>query len=322
MPNKPPRSEVCADTIPTELKDLRQWVCWRYILKNEEWTKIPFRANGEPAKTNDPNTWTAFSTALDACRHRKVFDGIGFVFFESDPYCGIDLDNCLKPDQTPKRWATKIMAELTPVGYGEISPSGTGMKYWTRAPFGAGRNATVGDGKIEIYDRTRYFTATGNHGCGDISDGQEIVDWILETYFTMREESVPAPRPVTSHPTQSTDEIIDRIRQSAQSGTFTKLFDGDWSDYRSGNEGASRADQALCSIIAFWTQHTSQIDAIFRQSGLMRPKWDEKHAADGRTYGQLTIDFALANTTEQVKPKHTARKGYKQRRRLNALRRL
>lgn len=210
---------------PQNSKAYGKWVCWRYILKNEEWTKIPFRANGEPAKTNDPNTWTAFLTTLDACRHRKVFDGIGFVFSDSDPYCGIDLDNCLKPNQTPKRWATKIMAELTPVSYGEISPSGNGVKHWTWATFGVGCNTSTGD-------------------------GQETVTWTLETSFSTQEKSAPAPGNASGHPFQSTDEIIDRIRQSAQSDGFDKFFCSDWSDYRSGNEGTSRADQALFSIIA------------------------------------------------------------------------
>ena len=225
MPNKPQSFEVCADTVPAELKALRQWVCWRHILKDGDRAKIPFRASGEHAKTNTPDTWTTFSTALNAYRHRKAFDGIGFVFSENDLYCEIDLDSYFKPDQTPKRWATKIMAELTPVGYGEISPSGNGVKYWTWATFGVGCNTSTGD-------------------------GQETVNWILETSFSTQEKSAPAPGNASGHPFQSTDEIIDRIRQSAQSDRFDKLFRSDWSDYRSGNEGTSRADQALFSIIA------------------------------------------------------------------------
>ena len=40
------------------------------------------------------------------------------------------------------------------------------------------------------------------------------------------------------------------------------------------------------------------MDRLFRQSGLMRPKWDEKHFSDGRTYGQNTIDKAVLGCRE------------------------
>ena len=290
------------DTVPPELKALNQWVIWRE-------RKIPYQARfpDRNAKTDTPSTWAPFDCAVNAYHQGKAA-GIGFVFTEKDPYCGIDLDNCLKPDQTPKQWATPIMADLMLVGYGEISPSGTGVKYWTRAVLGAGRNTTVGDGKIEIYDRTRYFTVTGNQGCGSIDDGSDIVADILKRYFPSdrnTQKSTPTPGTDVLPPSQSTREIIDRIRQSRQSVKFDKLFRGDWSDYRAGNEGASRADQALCSIVAFYTRHPATIDAVFQQSGLMRPKWNEKHAADGRTYGQMTIDFALANTTSKRRTSYT-----------------
>lgn len=35
------------------------------------------------------------------------------------------------------------------------------------------------------------------------------------------------------------------------------------------------------------------MDAAFRESKRMRPKWDEKHYSDGRTYGEATINKAL-----------------------------
>lgn len=66
----------------------------------------------------------------------------------------------------------------------------------------------------------------------------------------------------------------------------------------------------MCNDLAFYTTDPDQIDRLFRQSGLMRDKWDEKHFSDGRTYGQATIQKALADTqnhyngklTESLKP--------------------
>jgi len=44
---------------------------------------------------------------------------------------------------------------------------------------------------------------------------------------------------------------------------------------------------ALCCLLAFWTGgDRTQMDHLFRQSGLLREKWDEVHYADGSTYGE------------------------------------
>jgi primase-polymerase (primpol)-like protein len=60
---------------------------------------------------------------------------------------------------------------------------------------------------------------------------------------------------------------------------------------------------ALCSLLAFWTGgDASQMDRLFRNSGLMREKWDEQHFADGSTYGEKTIERAIAGTSEFYEP--------------------
>jgi len=56
---------------------------------------------------------------------------------------------------------------------------------------------------------------------------------------------------------------------------------------------------ALCCLLAFWTGgDRTQMDHLFRQSGLLREKWDEVHYADGSTYGEKTIERAIATTSE------------------------
>jgi len=44
------------------------------------------------------------------------------------------------------------------------------------------------------------------------------------------------------------------------------------------------------------------MDRLFRQSGLLREKWDEVHFADGSTYGEKTIERAISNTSEFYDP--------------------
>lgn len=328
----PAPPKIYAAVIPAELKTRRQWVMWRWATREGEDkpTKPPYKTssrflNRGTAKNDTPSTWTTFEEVYaqplsdtpnfgtkpndgrdPGPECGKLFSGIGYVFSESDPYTGIDLDNCLKPDGTPKRWAKPIIDKLRLVAYLEVSPSGTGMKAWTNAelPVGAKHRAIVGDGEIEIYDRGRYFTITTRGGGGIIGDGQAVVDWIFATYF--RPETKPAPaRPArTSKPfVGEVSELIRQIRNSKQGARFDKLFGGNWADYKVGTEGASRADEALCCMIAFWTQDAAAIDAVFRKSGLMRQKWDDKHRGDGATYGQMTIEFALNNLREIRKTK-------------------
>lgn len=60
---------------------------------------------------------------------------------------------------------------------------------------------------------------------------------------------------------------------------------------------------ALCCLLAFWTGgDPQQMDRLFRESGLMRSKWDEQHYADGSTYGEKTIERAIAGTSEFYEP--------------------
>jgi len=64
---------------------------------------------------------------------------------------------------------------------------------------------------------------------------------------------------------------------------------------------------ALCALLAFWTGGDGQrIDRLFRQSGLMREKWDERHYADGSTYGEVTIERVLASADEFYDPDQAA----------------
>jgi len=83
----------------------------------------------------------------------------------------------------------------------------------------------------------------------------------------------------------SDEAVIDLMLKSAHAEEIGRLLRGDTSAY-GGDDSA--ADLALCNHLAFWTGKDPQaIDRIFRKSGLMRPKWDEKRGA--QTYGERTI---------------------------------
>lgn len=85
--------------------------------------------------------------------------------------------------------------------------------------------------------------------------------------------------------------LCAKITRSTQGRKFQRLFEGQFDDFNSQSE----ADLALCNILAFWCRKDhDQMDRIFRQSKLIRPKWDEMHGQE--TYGQMTIQKALDAT--------------------------
>lgn len=79
--------------------------------------------------------------------------------------------------------------------------------------------------------------------------------------------------------------VIERLLLDSDAAA---LFRGAWAEC--GYPSQSEADLALCRFITRHTTDRTQVDRIFRQSKLMRPKWDERHFGDGRTYGEGTLD--------------------------------
>ena len=293
--------------VPAELKCLRQWVVWKRKLRDGKLTKVPLQVTHKAAATDDPTTWTDYSTVV-ADQHQ--FDGIGVVFTTNDPLCGVDLDDCLDEHRKLKPWALPIVEHLKHVSYGEVSPSGGGIKFWTRAKLpdwiNTGTNVNIADGKIEVYHKKRYFTVTGM-GKGEIREGQPEIDWLLQEYIEPKRKRQQNPsisrKSIPHNNLKTADEVIQHIQQSKQSHKFDALMQGD----RTGYGSHSEADIALCSVIAFWTQDPPVIDAIFRQSKLYRDKWDQQHRTDGATYGEMTIEKALSGQREVYKPRQRER---------------
>jgi len=147
---------LVAENIPEELKELNQWVSWRYEGRDDKLTKVPYTPQGRRASSTDPTTWSAFSEALGASQDH---DGIGFVFSEDDPYAGIDLDECRDPyTGNVERRAAETLKRVGPDAYTEISPSGFGIHIIVRASV---RGGGMRRGNIEMYSRGRFFTITG-----------------------------------------------------------------------------------------------------------------------------------------------------------------
>jgi hypothetical protein len=258
--------------IPDELKNLPQWVLWKYEDRDGRITKPPFSAStGQYAKTSDRTTWTTLESAQFAAEmDADTWSGVGFVFSHSpeNPIIGIDFDGVIR-DGSIDAYTAALLRALN--SYTEISPSGNGLHVYIKsaAKLDAGKKFT--DKKQakhanEIYSDGRFFTVTGNR-FGDAT-----------TLSTVNEEKLKFIQFLLS-------KIADEKFKQLWTGTFSK--------------DDSAMDLALCNYLARnYSSDPAKIDAAFRLSNLVRPKWDSNRGAT--TYGAITIAKAVASLVPQV----------------------
>ncbi len=163
---------VKVGNIPDELKALPQWVAWQYEDRDGRKTKILKNPRtGKNAKANIASTWGTVQEALIATEKYNL-PGIGFVFSEHDPYCGIDLDKCFDPMTGElEPWAHRCVKMFQ--SYTEVTPSGKGLHIIVKGklPERHGKASTGRrKGRLEVYDRKRFFSFTGNLLNGNVSN--------------------------------------------------------------------------------------------------------------------------------------------------------
>ncbi|MFC4360303.1 hypothetical protein ACFO0N_20345 [Halobium salinum] len=299
------REHIDRGVLPTALVERDQWVCWNEQTRDGKPTKIPITPRtGGFASSTDRDTWTDFETAVEYAQNDEA-DGLGFVFTDNDPFVGVDLDDCRDPETGHvDDDARDIVNRLD--SYTEVSPSGTGFHVLVEGELPEGRNRT---GSVEMYDSARFFTMTGDR----VDVTPQTVEARQEALAEVHREYVRKPSMASGEPKQATgttksptgdvdltdEELIEKAQTAANGEKFDRLWGGDIHGY----ESQSEADMALCCLLAFWTGgDPTRVDRLFRESGLIRPKWDEQHFADGATYGERTIERAIGSTTDFFEP--------------------
>lgn len=297
---------INAESIPEALIKRTQWICWREDERDGKTTKVPVDpATGSFASTTDDRTWTTLEQALEYAATGTA-DGIGFVFTATDPLVGVDLDDCRDPETgEPLEQAPSIIEQLD--SFTEVSPSGTGYHVLLEGDLPDGRNR---HGSIEMYDQARFFTVTADHVEGtptSINERQEALEEVHEAFITSNESDAADTVDTDSPPAESCDQSLEledeELLEKARSASNGEKFDRLWRGSTAGYDSQSEADMALCCLLAFWTGgDRARMDRLFRQSGLIRTKWDEVHYADGSTYGEKTIGRAVGATDEFYEP--------------------
>ena len=94
------------DKIPTEMTRYNQWIVWRLEdLDSKKPTKTPYCPHtGRLASVTNPDNWGTFEQAKHVLETTNVYDGLGFVLTEADPYAFIDLDDT-NGDQSARYFA-------------------------------------------------------------------------------------------------------------------------------------------------------------------------------------------------------------------------
>jgi len=282
------------DNIPTELKSYPNWVCGNSFKK-----PINPKTGGD-AKANDASTWGTYKEVMEYFKTHRNNDvrTIGFEVGES-PFVGIDIDHCRNAETgETELWAQEVVSTIN--SYTEISPSGTGIRIFVTADDQfprVNRNkrglGNTGKGAVEIANTGKYFSVTGNQLEGTpthIKNRPEELRKIFNLYFPEKvTENIPETKTTTILEDQ---EILQKAASAKNGDAFKKLSSGDLSGYPSRSE----ADLAYCCMLSFWCGNDpAQIDRLFRQSGLMREKWDRED------YRTQTIRKAMENTKEVYK---------------------
>ncbi len=269
--------------------------------------KIPFNPRtGRNAASDNPETWGTFEEAVLAYQNGG-YAGVGFVLTKNNPFCGVDLDNCIDDIGIIESWAWKVIHQLN--SYTEFSPSGRGLRIFTKARLTAGgrKNEELG---AEVYTDSRYLTLTGHHleeTPLTIEDRQEAIelfhkDFIVkgkDEFRTDLKSKTKSERQASAPSAQMDDaEILRKARAAKNGNLFAQLFDqGDWQT--AGYPSQSEADQALANILAFWCgRDVDRVENLFRQSALYREKCDRPHYSNGATYLEWTVQKAVNDCKE------------------------
>lgn len=290
------------NAIPQELKQLKNWVCWKAEKDERSHSGISKKPinprTGGFAMSNNPDTWTDFDTAA---REAVKYSGIGFMFGGSG-YFGVDIDDMPEELEKFANGQDGIISEFvnTLQSYTEYSQSHTGIHIICRGKLpDGGRKKKHSFGGFEMYDKGRFFVMTGEccSEFAELNDCTESIKLLHSKYIGGGKEP-KAKKPKAAAVPLSANELIKKACEAKNGAAFQALYYvGDLSNYGSQSE----ADLALCNILAFWTGcDAALMDSLFRSSALMREKWDRKQK--GTTYGAITIQKAIEGCTEVYKP--------------------
>ena len=279
--------------VPLELQETNQWVVWAMVSRGSDQkpTKIPKNPKTlRNAKTTSADSWGSFEEACAACEANPELDGIGFVFTDNDPYVGIDLDGVVDRETgILNELATDFVSNIQ--SYTELSPSGTGLHIILRGHL---PRAGSRKGPVEMYEKGRYFTFTGEAISlqNSIAANQETLCSFHQKYINS-DFSAPVET-VNQREFDTSDAELEELLTREENEPLQRLLNGNKNKYKS----TSDADFAACLGLLELGASPSQVANVMRQSQLCRSKFFERRGDS--TYLEFTISSALEHADKQT----------------------
>ena len=294
---------VMGEGVPIELQERAQWIVTKDkkpVVPSSDWT--------------NPDRQLSFDRALEYARQRDA--ELGFALHPEDPFVVIDFDQVGPSNALPDTVDDWVKTFDT---YTEISRSGTGLHLvceGTRLPDRQETGELDCPGTVDIFDAGQYIVLTGDSigSTTTITDGGDDLISFQRQHLPKRVELTSdgpkgdQSKTFTLEEQSSTTlnfrptDIWRTIREYAAAGYDHEQvlrLSRSPAGSDAGQTSPSEADLALCSHLAFWCQEDAQLmDQCFRESNRHREKWDEIHYADGRTYGEGTIQTAIQSNPE------------------------
>lgn len=172
-----------------DLHRYNQWLNWNYKNGN----KVPLNQWGSYSGSTRVSDYMDSEAAMQAAEKNQ--NHLAFCFTRSDPFIGIDFDDCLLPDGTVKDWAAPHVQALC-CTYGEVSPSKTGIKFYGYGSISddVRKQYNIGDGQIEIYCHGRFFCFTGWRFHLAFTEISNIQGWV-DNFVAANKPQVQSIRP-------------------------------------------------------------------------------------------------------------------------------
>lgn len=247
--------------IPQELRNYKQWICWKYqkTRENKKATKVPFSPiTGFEIGHNSSELFGSFE---EACKVSHMFNGVGFFLTKEDPFSFIDLDDT-NGNQEILNFQKDVYNRFD--SYSEVSPSGNGLHIIVKGEVPSGVNSK--QYKTEIYSNMRYMTMTGCiYRNAQIKDCNQLLN-VLHKFLKPAKIDNNLYYSGLAAPKYKNEEIIAIATTATNSEKFNDLFfDGNWQKYY---PSQSEADFALVNILAFYSENKAQIQELFLSSKL------------------------------------------------------
>ena len=288
------------EDIPYELKKEERWCLYKIIQRDGKNTKLPLKPNGKPAISNDKTTWFSYEACI-AALNRNIGDGLGFML--GDGYIGIDIDKVsddimeYSMDYHANSMTADFLREIST--YAEISPSKTGLHF-------IGKGEVPGERKryknLEIYDKDRFFTVTGN--VIKDRDRNKVIN-IDSELKPLYEKYMPKINKISAEnkisPTltfyKGEQDILDKLFYRGYfSYTGEDLRQIYYGNYESYFNSQSEADFFMLQRLLYYTADVEQSISLMENSGLKREKWYKRRGATD--YIHYIADKAIASINQ------------------------